>query len=181
MAQSLLRQMMVVEPGIAQERGLQFLSGTEVVGAQQIGDATVEALDHAVGLRVLRLGQSMLDAQFSAELVEGVFPRRGTFARGDKAVGELLAIVGQEGADVERRGLGQRRQKTLGVGRRLGGIYGDEDPAGGSVDGHEQVAPSVLVHHLRQVLHIDMNEAGYVGLEGLGLGFVWVIVGWMNS
>lgn len=80
-----------------------------MVSAQQVSDATDEALDHAVGLRVLRFGQLMLNAQFSAELIEGVFPRRDTFARGDEAVGEFLAIVGQESTDVERRRLSQRR------------------------------------------------------------------------
>ena len=36
-------------------------------------------------------------------------------------------------------------------------------------DGHEQVAASVLVLHLRQVLHIHMDVARLVALECLGL------------
>ena len=129
MAQSLLGQVMVVEPGIAQERGFQFLAGAKVMGAQQVGDAAVETLDHAIGLGTLGTGEPVFDAELGAQLVKDVFTRWRAFASGDETVGEFLAVIGQNRLDTKRRGLRQRRQKPLGVGRGLGSVDGHEDPA----------------------------------------------------
>lgn len=159
MAQGFLGEMMVVEPGIAQQRGFQFLAGAEVVGAQDIRDAAVESLHHAIGLGMPRPGQAMLDIQFGAQLVEGVFPGGSPFPRGDEAIGEFLAVVGQDRLDAEWRRLGEGRQEAPGVGRRLGGVDRDEDPSGGPVDGHEQVAGGRLVEHLRYGLDVNVNAA----------------------
>ena len=172
MTQSLLRQMVVVKPGIAQERGLQLLAGAEVVRAQQIGDAPIETFHHAIGLGPFGACQAMLDLQFGTQLVEGMLTGGGALTRGDEAVGELLAVVGQDGLNMERRGLGQGFQEVLGVGRRLGGINGHEDTAGGPIYRDEEVAPLVLVGHLGQVLHVHMDKAGLIGLEGFDLGLV---------
>ena len=75
-----------------------------MVALKHLLDATVEALDHAIGLRGFRWGQAVLDAQFGAELVEFVVARRGTLAQAEQAVGELLAVVGQDGANADRAG-----------------------------------------------------------------------------
>jgi len=53
---------MVVQRDVAVQGLLQVLTGPEVVRAQQVGDAPVEALDHAVSLRVARGRQAVLDA-----------------------------------------------------------------------------------------------------------------------
>jgi hypothetical protein len=45
-----LRELLVVEPDIAVQRGFQFLTGSEMVALQHLLDPAVEALDHAVGL-----------------------------------------------------------------------------------------------------------------------------------
>ena len=48
MADRFLGQMVVVQPDIALERGFQIVAAAEVVRAQDLGNAAVEALDHAV-------------------------------------------------------------------------------------------------------------------------------------
>jgi len=86
-AQRSLRQLMMVRGHVAMQGRPQVLARLEVMGLQDVADAAIEALHHAVGLRRLRLGQSMLDAQGLAELVELVLAARLT-AR--KAVVECL-------------------------------------------------------------------------------------------
>jgi len=44
------------------------------------------------------------------------------------------------------------------------------DPAGGPVNGGEQILPVVLIRHLGQVFHSDVHEARCVILEGLMRG-----------
>lgn len=88
---------MVVKPGIAQQRGFQILGVVEAVGGQDLGDTTIEALDHAIGLRATWLGQAMLDAQGLAELVELMVTAGLTVSGSEQAIREFLAIVGQSG------------------------------------------------------------------------------------
>ncbi len=52
------------------QRGFQFLTRTEMVRLENVLDPAVEALGHAVGLRMLRRGQTVFDAGGSAEQVE---------------------------------------------------------------------------------------------------------------
>ena len=87
---------------------------------QHFLDAAVEPLDHTVGLRRFRRGPAVLDAQFGAERVELVLARRGTFAQAEQAIRELLAVVGQDGADADRAGALQVKQEAPRIGRSLG-------------------------------------------------------------
>ena len=48
-----------------------------------------------------------------------------------------------------------------------------EDPAGGPVDGHKQIAACRLVRHLRQVFDVKVEIAGVVRLERLVHRSVW--------
>jgi len=73
---------MVVQAHIAHEGLLQILATVEVMGAQHIGDARVKALHHAIGLRVTRAGQPVLDAQILAQQVELMLARRLAFTVG---------------------------------------------------------------------------------------------------
>src|SRR5580692_8487309 len=77
--------------------------------AKMLAEAAVEAFDHAVGLRVEGLGEAMGDAMPLAELVEEVMARGFVlgFARliDGEAVGELGAVVGEDGVDLEREAL----------------------------------------------------------------------------
>ena len=55
---------------IAVQRGFQFFSGTEVVALQHLLDPAIEPLDHAVGLRMLRRGQAVFDAEVAAQQIK---------------------------------------------------------------------------------------------------------------
>lgn len=120
-----------------------------------------------VGLRRFRPGQPMLDAQLFAELVELVVTGGPFGSRPEQPVGELLTIIGEQGPDTDRAGLVQVAQEAPGRGGALVGADLDVDPAGGPVDGDKQIPPTVLISHLREVLHVDMQVAGVIGLEGL--------------
>lgn len=147
------------------QRRFQFLARPKMVALQHLLDPPVEALDHAVGLGGLGRGQAMLDAQFGAELVELMLARRGALAQAEQAIGELFSVIRENGADVDRAGALQVAQETSGVGRGLCLEDTDEDPAGRTVDGDEQVTPRGFMSHLRQILHVDMDVARLVGLE----------------
>ena len=74
----------------------------EVVTLQHLLDAAVEALDHAVGLRVLRRGEAMFDAGIGAELIELVLAGGAAPAQTEQAVIELFPVVGENGSAAHR-------------------------------------------------------------------------------
>lgn len=164
---------MAVGPDIALERGFEVLAAAEEVRAQHLGDAAVEALDHAVGLGPARRDEAMFDAELGTALIKAVRPGRLTLAVGGEAVGEFFGVVGQDRVGFERRRLVQLLEKAFGRAAALVRHQLHIDPARGAVDGHAGAAPLVLVAHLRQVLDIDVHEAWLIGFEGLagrGLG-----------
>ena len=103
-----LGQMMVVEPSVSQKGLLQVVATEEVMAAQHLFDTAVEALHHPVGLRPTWAGEPMLDAESVAQRIEGMLSGGRALARGDEAVGELLAIVGEDRVDAPV-GQGPRR------------------------------------------------------------------------
>lgn len=62
-------------------------------------------------------------------------------------------------------------RKLLAVARREDA---HEEPADGAVDRHEEVKPPILISHLRQVFHVDVQVAGVVRLEELVRG-LWLL------
>jgi hypothetical protein len=73
---------------------------------EMLAEAAVEALDHAVGLRPEGLGEAVGNGARGADPVEEVVARGSIlgfclFVDGE-AVGELGAVVGQDGVDLER-------------------------------------------------------------------------------
>ena len=70
---------------VAVQRGFQFFAGAEVVALQHLLDASVEAPDHAVGLRVLRRGQAMVNPEVAAQQVERVLAGGGALAQTEQA------------------------------------------------------------------------------------------------
>ena len=70
-----------------------------MVALQHLLDPAVEALDHAVGLRMRGRGQSVLDAEVGAELIEFVLAGGNTFVQAEQAISEFAAIIGENGAD----------------------------------------------------------------------------------
>ena len=94
--------------------------------AEMLAEAAVEAFDHAVGLRPEGLGEAMGDGALGADPVEAVGARGsvlgfGLFVDG-KAVGELGAIVGQDGVDREREARKRLRKPAAVWARRSGRI-----------------------------------------------------------
>ncbi len=53
---------------------------------------------------MLRWGKTMFDSEFGAELVELVPAGGASFAQAEQAIGEFLAIVGENYADAYRAG-----------------------------------------------------------------------------
>jgi len=178
MADRFLGQVLVVQPDIPLERGFQVVTATDVVRAQNVSNAPVEALDHPVGLGPARRDEALLDAECGAALIEVAPFGRLVLSVGSKAVGEFLGVVGQARLGHERRCLVQRPEKTFG---RAGALVGHEVhvyPARGAIDGHKGVAELVLVAHLWEIFDVDVHEARFMGLEGfagtrLGICFLW--------
>ena len=162
------------------QRGFQFPARAEMVALQDVLDPAVEALDLAFGFRVLRRGQTMLDAQVAAQRFERVLSGGGAFAQAEQAVGEFFPArhrartngafngsLRRYRADTDRTGpfeiaqaattsaIGSSPMAWARVGGGLGIVDADEHPAGRPVDGHKQVTPRRFISHLRQIPHID--------------------------
>jgi len=166
--QGFLRQVFVVQPDVAMQSLFQVLRAVEVMRPEHLFEPSVEALDHAIGLGRSGLGQSVLDAQSAAQRLERVLPAGVFGALAKQSVGELFAIVRQQGLNLERRRLGHRVEERAGCRSGFVALDGDEHPAGGAVNRHKDVAPGRLIGHLRQVLHIHVDVARLIGFEGFG-------------
>ena len=125
-----LRNVVIIEVQILLQGGFQMPGGGESGGFQYLGDATVKALDHAVGLRVLGLDQSVLDIMRGANLVEDVLAGGLALAGGAKAVGELFPVVGQHGTNAERCLGTQAFQEAGGGGGRFYSAESRSRPSG---------------------------------------------------
>ena len=112
-----------------------------MVALQHLFDASVESLDHAVGLRMLWRGEAVFDAQVTAQLIELVLAGGRALSQAEQAVGERLAArhwartngavngsLGQHRANPHRAGPFQVTQKPAGIGGGLGVVDADEDP-----------------------------------------------------
>lgn len=121
------------------------------MGGQDLADAAIEALDHAVGLWVSGLDEPMFNAVLDTGLVEGVSSGRLSFAARAEAIGELLAVVGEDARDSEGSGFEQALQEALGGGSGFVPKQLHIDPARGTVDGGEPILAFGLPGHLRQV------------------------------
>ena len=136
------------------------------MGFQQIGNAPIEALDHAVGAGRAWFGQAVLNVQGLTQLIKLMVARGLMRATGKQPVGELLAIVGQNFLHLDRASLVQGVEKRASASASLVALDLNEHPARGAVSGHKQIAPAGLVGHLRQVFDIDVDEARLVAFEG---------------
>jgi hypothetical protein len=164
------------------EEGIALVVGCELVlssvagrrlAADGLGDAAIEAFDHAVGLGMEGAGEPVLDLVPLADPVERMVAGGmgvGTPAGGPEAVGELGAVVGENGVHLVREG-GEEAVQALGDSGRVA-VCDDLDigEAGRPVDGDEHIAGPAF--EAGQVLEVDMHEADAGGLEGLGNGFV---------
>jgi len=136
---------------------------------EMLAETTVEALDHAVGLRPERLSETVGDGARGAEAVERVLARGSVvgfaFFVDGEAVGELGAVVGQDGVDREREAVEKALEESGGGGGAAIGEDFEIDKAGGAID--RDIGVAAAPAQGRQVFDIDMDEAGrVVGLEG---------------
>ena len=88
--------MLVVEPHVALNGMAQVFTGAETVGGQDFADPAVEAFDHAVGLRVTRLGQAVFDVQCGTQPVK-LMVATGLFLFVEQPIGEFAAIICEQG------------------------------------------------------------------------------------
>ena len=133
---------------------------------ENLADAAIETLDHAVGLRVARRAQAVLDSKRLAAHIEFVAPARLSLLTGEP-VRELTAVVREQFDDLHGGCPLKSIEEVHAAVLALIGVDVHEHPACGAVNGHEQIAPLALVGHLREVLDVHMQEARLVVLEGL--------------
>ena len=138
------------------------------LGIEMVLEAAVEPLNHAVRLGPEGPGELMADAVCGADPVEGVPPggRIGGLALlvDGEAVGELRAIVGEHGVDLQREAGQEAFEEGGGIGGAAGWSDLEIDVACGPVDGDEGIGGPAL--EPGEVFDIDMDEAGRVtGLE----------------
>ena len=135
MAECPLRNECIIDVDIAPQRLRQMLARAEAAGRQDLTDAPVEALDHAVGLGMARRDGAVLKVLCGTDPVEAMLARRFALAGGSKAIGELLAVIGQDLADPKGGSLVKIGQEALGAS---GGLFRqdlDINPARGAVEG----------------------------------------------
>ena len=167
MAEGFLRNVLIIDLNRALDGLGQRLGGVETGGGQDLSEAPIEALDHPIGLRGAWLDEAMFDRVGRTDPIEAMAPGGFTLTGGTEAVGELFAIIGQDFGDREGRLGDQALQESGGI--VSGFLREDLDihPARGPIDGGKQILSAVLVRHSGQVLHIDMDNARLVVLEGL--------------
>ena len=151
------------------QRRFQLFAGSEVMTLQDLFDATVETLSHAVGLRRCWWRQAVFNLQCGAQLVELMSARHSALAKTKEAIRELLSFIRQHSSNAHGTRAFQITQEASGVGGCLGGEDADEDPAGRPVDGHEEITTAVFISHLGQILDVDMQLSRLLGFEGVVL------------
>ena len=88
--------------------------------------------------------QAVLDAQRYAGKIEYMLTRRSLgFAR--EAVGELTAVVCEDSLDLHWRSPFEAAEEVSAAALGLVAVGAHEDPSGGAVDGHEEIAPMGLI------------------------------------
>jgi hypothetical protein len=140
----------------------------------RLGDAAIEAFDETIGLWPIGSGQTVIDLMAGANEIERMLAGRPTgrlvLHVNREAVGELGAIVGQDGMN----GMREVGQEPLEEAGRSFGIAPamdlDIDVAGGAVDRDKGIAFAAL--ESRQMLQIDVDEADGRLLENTYFGFV---------
>lgn len=161
-----MRELEVVEVDVAQDRLREVLAAVEAMALQYVRDSAFEPLDHAIGLPSHPGSVSVLDAKLGSKQVELVLSTGAAFAQTERAVGEGSSVVGQHAGDHHRGRAVDVAKEPPRVGRGLRRTDAHEDRPRRPVDGHEQVAAAVVVGHLGQVFHVNMQMARFLGLEG---------------
>jgi hypothetical protein len=155
-----------VSVGLAGEAVLAGVGSGWRGAGEGLGDAAVEAFDHAVGLRVERPGELVDDAMGGADPVERMVAGGWLLAMppgATEAVGELGAVVGENGVDL----VAEAGEEAFEAGRDRRPVASGDDrdmgEAGAALDGDEHIGRRPL--EPRQVLEIDVHEAERGHLE----------------
>ena len=127
-----LRQVVVIKRLVALARDVEILTRAKARGRQYVADALTEVLDHAVGLRMARGDQAVLDAEQGALAVERVLAGR-RFGLACEAIGELATVVGEQLVDLHRRGGVQPSQEIGAAGLSPIGVDAQMDPVARSI------------------------------------------------
>ena len=136
-------------------------------------DGAVHPFDLPVGPWVVRLGEAMLDIVRLADHVEAHLAREGGVPIA-RLVGELDAVVGQDGVDAIGHGFQQMFEKLPGRSPVcLLDELSDRELAG-AVDADEQVELAFGSLHLG---NIDVEEPDWIAFEALTFGLVALDVG----
>lgn len=167
-----LNNMLVIELHILSQGGCHLFRVSKIGAFYQVRKASIKTFHHAIGLGMFGRDQAMFNVQPRTGLVKPMVAGWLAFTVGGKAVGKLLAIIGQDDTDVHGAFLMQAPDK--GSGRLCAFVMDDfqVDPAGCPVDSHQQVTLLRVIGHVGQVLDVDMDIARLIVLEGLGfVGF----------
>ena len=100
---------MVVDLDVVAKRRFELECGAKAGLIDDVADAAIEAFHHAVGLRMARRNEAMLDVGFLAKDVEYMlaagYPLAFLiFLLAGKTVGKLTAIIGKQLDDLDRAG-----------------------------------------------------------------------------
>jgi len=114
------------------------------LAADGIDDAAVKTFDETIGLWPIGSCEAVVDSAFGTDLVERV-AAGGSIIRlvlhiDSEAIGELAAVVGEDGVNAMREvGKEAFEEAAGGIGIAFGMDF-QIDVAGGAVDGHESIA-----------------------------------------
>src|SRR5260370_35092625 len=133
----------VVVAGGTGWEGLVMPCGVVRDALEVLGEAAVETLDHAVGLRPEGAGEPVRDVVAGAEAIEGVAAGRaiGGFALfvDGKAVGPFAAVVREKGVYFEREGAEEALEEGSGEGCLAPLVDLEVDGGGGAIDGDKGI------------------------------------------
>ena len=103
--------LIVVQGHLSHECLLQIFTIGKSVCLEHIGNAPIEAVDHAVGALRVRFGQAVFNLQGLAQLIEVIAGQVLALMAGEQPVNELLAAVGYDFLHLDRARLLQCLQK----------------------------------------------------------------------
>jgi hypothetical protein len=88
-----LWELLIIEQYITVHRRIKVFPRSEVMTLEDILYTPVDSLNHAVCLRRLCWGQTMVNAEFAAQRVEPLFASRCTLAQAKETVSERLTVA----------------------------------------------------------------------------------------
>ncbi len=106
---------MIVQPHIAAQGFFEALCRIAACGRQHLAIPSVEALDHAMGLRMTGLDEAVFDMVLLVGAVATMTSGRIAFAGGTAAIGKFLAVIGQDFLHREGRFSNESSAPNFGV------------------------------------------------------------------